>query len=171
LTPLLLVVVSIAGLALGEKAAEGQIVTQISGLVGHQGASAIQALLSSRRSPARGTIATAVGVLTLFFGASGVLLELRDALNTIWEVPAAAAGGLKSVLVFFKERLFSFALVLAVGFLLLKSLVLNAWIAALGSYFSTVLPAPEPVLHAANGVFSFCSPRGCLQRFTRRCRT
>jgi membrane protein len=155
LTPLLLVVVSIAGLAFGEKAAEGQIVAQISGLVGRQGASAIQALLRSTRNPAHGTIATVLGVLTLLFGASGVLLELRDALNTIWEVPAAAPGGLKSVLSFFKERLFSFALVLAIGFLLLVSLVLNAWIAALGTYFETVLPAPEPVLHVANSIFSF----------------
>jgi len=155
LTPLLLVVVSIAGLAFGEKAAEGQIVTQISGLVGHQGASAIQALLRSTRNPARGTLATAVGIATLLFGASGVLLELRDALNTIWEVPPNPSRGLRSILVVFKERLFSFALVLAIGFLLLVSLVLNAWIAALGTYFSTVLPAPEPLLHVANIVFSF----------------
>ncbi len=154
LTPLLLVVVSIGGLLFGEKAAEGQVVWQIRELVGAQGAAAIQSLLHGTHNTTHGVIATLAGLLTLLFGASGVLVELRDALNTIWEVPPSEASGLRSILQLIKERLFSFALVLAIGFLLLVSLVVSAWIAALGSYAAGVLPIPEFLLQAANAVVS-----------------
>jgi membrane protein len=155
LTPLLLVVVSVAGLVFGRKAAESQVVWQIQGLVGRQAADGIQAVLEGTRHTTHGIIATAVGLLTLFFGASGVLVELRDALNTIWEVPTAQATGLGTVLQMIRERLFSFALVLAIGFLLLVSLVVNAAIAALGSFSAQYLPIPEIFMHLLNTVFSF----------------
>lgn len=155
LTPLLLVVVSVAGLVFGRRAAENQIVFQIQGLVGPQGANGIQALLEGTHNKAHGLIATLIGLLTLLFGASGVLLELRDALNTIWETPAPATSGVLSIIQMLKERLFSFALVLAIGFLLLVSLVVNAWIAALGAFSSHWLPLPEALLQAANSLVSF----------------
>jgi membrane protein len=155
LTPLLLVVVSVAGLVFGEKAAEGQIVFQIRSLAGAQGAKAIQALLEGTRNTTHGLIATLIGLLTLLFGASGVLVELRDALNTIWETPAPATSAVRSIVQMLKERLFSFALVLAIGFLLLVSLVVNAWIAALGTFSSQWLPLPETVLQTANSLLSF----------------
>lgn len=155
LTPLLLVAVSVAGLVASKEAAEGQVIRQIHDLVGPQGAAGVRVLLAGAHNSPHGVIATAVGLLTLLFGASGVLLELRDALNTIWEVPPAQTAGLRSLIQMGKERLFSFALVLAVGFLLLVSLLVNAWIAAAGKFVAGILPAPEIVLHAANEVFSF----------------
>jgi membrane protein len=154
LTPLLLVVVSVAGLVFGPKAAESQVVWQIRGLVGAQGASGIQALLEGTRNTTHGVIATVIGLLTLLFGASGVLIELRDALNTIWEISVTATSGMRSIIQILKERLFSFALVLAIGFLLLVSLVVNALIAALGTFSVQWLPVPEAFLHAANSVVS-----------------
>lgn len=156
LTPLLLVVVSVGGLVYGAKAAERDLVQQVGALAGPQGAKAIQALLEGSHNTTHGVIATVLGLLTLLFGASGVLIELRDALNTIWEVPTPQVSGkLHRVLTFVKERLFSFALVLAIGFLLLVSLAVNAWIAALGVFSNSVFPAREAFLHVANSVISF----------------
>jgi membrane protein len=155
LTPLLLVVVSIVGLVFGHNAAESDIVQQVQDLIGPQGAKAIQALLEGSQNKTHGLIATILGLLTLLFGASGVLIELRDALNTIWEVPTRELKGLQTVTSFIKERLFSFALVVAIGFLLLVSLAVNAWIAALGAFSESVLPAHEVVLHILNAVVSF----------------
>jgi membrane protein len=140
LAPLLLVVVSVAGLVFGQKAAESQIVWQIQGLVGAQGANGVQILLEGSRNTAHGLIATLIGLLTLLFGASGVLIELGDALNTIWEIPAPTTSGVRSIIQMLKERLLSFGLVLAIGFLLLVSLVVNVWIAALGTFSSQWLP-------------------------------
>ena len=155
LTPLLLVAVSVAGLVFGQKAAESQIVWQIQDFVGRQSANGIQALLEGTRKTAHGLIATTIGLLTLLFGASGVLIELRDALNTIWEIPAPETTGVRSIIQMLKQRLFSFALVLSIGFLLLVSLVVNAGIAALGTFSARWLPIPEVFLHVGNVVVSF----------------
>ena len=155
IAPLLLVTVSIGGMVFGHKAAESDLVWQIQNLVGPAGAEGIRALLDGARNTAHGVIATLIGLLTLLFGASGVLIELRDALNTIWEVPTPeVAGNLARIKAFFKERLFSFALVLAVGFLLLVSLAVNAWIAALGALSVSVAPMYESVLHIVNAIGS-----------------
>jgi membrane protein len=155
LTPLLLVVVSVAGLVFSPKTAESQVVWQIHSLVGRQAANGIQTVLEGTRHTTHGIIATAIGLLTLLFGASGVLIELRDALNTIWEIPPEQTTGFRTIMQMARERLFSFALVLAVGFLLLVSLVMNAAIAALGTFSARFLPIPEVFLHLLNALFSF----------------
>ena len=156
LAPVLIVVVAVAALAFGQKAAQGQLIWEIQDLVGTEGAKAIQGLIQSAYKPAAGTTATVLGILTLAFGASAVMVELRDALNIIWHVPAAAAfSSFHSFLRLIKERFYLFGLVLGVGFLLLVSLALNAAIAALGSLFGSLLPAPESALHVAIFVISF----------------
>ncbi len=160
LTPLLLVMVTIAGLAFGRKAAEGEIVQQVNDLVGSAGAKAVAGLLESSRNTTHGLFATIFGLVTLLFGASGVLIELRDALNTIWEVPARVTSGLASLKAFVKGRLFSFALVLAIGFLLLVSLVVSAWITALGTLSRSIVPFEETVLHIGNMLVSFIVTTG-----------
>jgi membrane protein len=144
LAPLMLVAVSIAGLAFGQQAAVSDLVYQVQDLVGPAGATAVQVLLEGARNTTHGVIATIIGLITLLFGASGVLIKLHDALNTIWEVPThELKGNWQRIARFVRERLFSFALVLAVGFLLLISLVVNAWIAALGAFSAAALPAHE----------------------------
>jgi membrane protein len=154
LTPLLLVIVSIGGLVFGRQAAQSQIVWQVEDMVGPSGAKAIQSLLEGARHTGHGVLATGLGLLTLLFGASGVLIELRDALNTIWDIPPSTAKGLQSVLAMVKERLFSFALVMATGFLLIVSLAVNAAVAAVGQYAAQLLPASEGILQAANTLLS-----------------
>jgi len=157
LTPLLLVIVSIGGLVFQRDAAQGEIVWQVRQLVGPAGADAIQSLLTGAQHPAHGIVATALGLLTLFFGASGVLIELRDALNTVWEVPPPQQKGLQTLLGLARERLFSFALVVATGFLLVVSLVVNAGVAAFGRFAATLLPASEGTLQAVNAILSFAA--------------
>ena len=160
LMPLLLVVVSVVGLVFGRNAAEGEVVEEVQSLVGPQSAQAIQTLLKGSQNTAHGIIATAVGSLTLLFSASAVMIELQDALNTIWEVVTPDLAGLKKITSLFKERLFSFALVLSVSFVLVVSLALSVWIAALGTLFASVLPAHEAVLHSLNALISFVITTG-----------
>lgn len=155
LAPLMVVLVSVTGMVLGQMEAQSAIVSQVVSVAGTQAAKTIQILLEGSRNTTHGVIATVFGVLTLLFGASGVLIELRDALNTLWEVPTPKLSGIKWVSGYVKERLFSFALVLAIGFVLVVSLALNTAIAAVGSFSASYLPAPELVLHVLNAIVSF----------------
>ena len=156
MAPLLVVVVAIAGIAYGKEAAQGQLFWQIRDLVGPDGARTIQGLLQGAYKPGTGALATVLGLLTLAVGASSVVMELRAALNTVWHVQTSPDDTrLSSIFRLVKERFYSFALVLGVGFLLLVSLVLNACLAAIGKFFGGFLPAPEGLLQAATTLISF----------------
>ena len=151
LAPLLLI--AIAGVVFGEDAARGEIVGQIQGLVGKEGATAIQSMIQNAHRPGSGgTVATVVGVVTLLFGASGVFGQLQDALNTIWGVKPKPGQGIKS---FLQSRFLSFAMVLVIGFLLLVSLVLSAALAAISTFFNHLLPDVAIVGQLVNFVVSF----------------
>ena len=158
LAPLLVVTIGVAALVFGHEAAEGHLVQEIQGLVGPEGAKTIQAVIQGAYKPGTGVIATVAGILTLAVGGSSVVVELRDALNTIWHVPpkpecTRLAGILRSV----KERSYSAGLVLGIGFLLLISLALNALISAMGKFFGAFLPTPEITLQAGTFLISFLS--------------
>jgi membrane protein len=156
LTPLLLVMVAVVGLVFGHATAEREIVRQVQMLIGAQAAKAIEALLQASRNTTHGAVAAIAGIVTLLFGASGVMIELRDALNTIWEVPTPKLTGIRGrVTSYVKERLFSFAMLLSIGFLLVVSLAISAWISALGAVSVSVLPSIEAVLQIANALLSF----------------
>lgn len=153
LAPLLLIAIAIAGIAFGEDAARGEIVGQIQGLVGKEGATAIQSMIQNAHRPGSGGIlATIVGVVTLVFGASGVFGQLQDALNTIWGVKPKPGQGVRS---FLQTRFLSFAMVLVIGFLLLVSLVLSAALAAISTFFNHLLPDVAIVGQLVNFVISF----------------
>ena len=104
-------------------------------------------MIEHAQKPASSIFASIVGVITVLFGASGVFGELRAALNTMWDVKPAPGGGIWTTV---KQRFFSFGMVLAVGFLLVVSLVLSAALAALGKFFGGILPLPEFVMSAIN---------------------
>ncbi|MEO5845884.1 MAG: YihY/virulence factor BrkB family protein [Caldimonas sp.] len=132
IAPLLLIVISIAGLAFGPDAARGQIFLELRGLMGEDGAAAAQALLQSVNKPAQGVFGTIVGVVLLGVGAISVFGELQNALDRIWRAPArAASSGLWALV---RTRLLSFGMVLGIGFLLIVSLVASAAVAALGKF-------------------------------------
>ena len=151
LAPLLIIAIAIAGLAFGMQAAQGEITRQIQGLIGPEGAHAIQAMLQSAHKPAHGAIAGAIGVLVLFLGASGVLSEMQDALNTIWRVSPDDTSGVSKLI---KARFLSFGMVLGIGFLLLVSLLLSAVLAAVAKYVNGILPVPAVLLESLDFIFS-----------------
>jgi membrane protein len=153
MAPLLIVVVAIAGFVFGKATVQKEILTQITALVGQSGEAAVRAMLTSAHNPAAGVVSSVLGVVVLLFGASGVFTELRSTLNIIFDAKAAESkGGLMGMV---RERLFSFGMVLAVGFLLLVSLVISTLLGAFGRYSSGILPLPEAVLQAINFVVSF----------------
>jgi membrane protein len=90
LTPLLLIAIAVAGLVFGEEAARGEIVAQIEGLIGREGAIAVQGLLESANEPAHGVVALVLSLVTLIVGATTVFAELQSDLDRIWRVPAPA---------------------------------------------------------------------------------
>lgn len=155
LAPLLLVVVSIVGMVFGHSAAQQQTIAQIESLIGPAAGKTVGAFLQGSRNTSHGVIATALGLLTLLFSASGVVVELRDALNTIWDVPTKSASGFGYVTEYIKQRLFSFAIVVAIGFLLVVSLAVTTWIEALVALSSSILPGEATLLTVANSVVSF----------------
>ncbi len=151
LAPLIIIVVGMVGFFLGNSAAEAELLTQVESTIGPKGRDVVQELLRSQR-PASGVLASLMGLATLLFAASAVFGELRDALNKIWNVRPVTQGGLWGLI---RQRFFSFGMVLAVGFLLLISLVISAVLAAVGKFFGEYLPASEFVLGLVNFVVSF----------------
>jgi len=153
LAPLLLIVIAIAGLIYGEDAARGAIFAQISGLVGAEGATAVQGLLKSVNKPSESIVATIIGVFTLLLGATTVFGELQDALNRIWRAPALVnQGGVWKLL---RRRLLAFGMILTIGFLLIVSLVLSAAVALVGQFLGPSFSGWEVVLHVVNFAISF----------------
>jgi len=151
--PLLLVGISVAGLIFGTKSAETGIVQQVGMLIGIQRANILQALLEGAQNKADGVAATLIGTLLVMFGAGGMLIELRSALNTIWDVPLRRLNTLQEMLGVVKERLWSLALVLAIVLLLTASLLLSTFISALGA-LAPAFAANEVVLHLFNALLS-----------------
>jgi membrane protein len=140
LSPLVVLAVALAGLAFGQEAARGQIAAELSGVVGSHGASVIETLVQNAEQPEAGVASSIIGLVVLLFGASGVFGELQGALNAIWRVEPKPGLGLRGLI---RERLFSFAMVMGVAFLLLVSLVVSAGLAAAGKYLSGSLPGGE----------------------------
>ena len=152
ITPLLVIVIAIAGALFGREAAEGRIVEQISGLVGREGATAVEAMLRSVSEPYKGLIAGLISAAVLLVGATTVFAELQSALDRIWHVPEREKpSGVWAVL---RARLLSFGLILGLAFLLMVSLVVSAGVAAFGNWFGGLLPGWEVLLHVLNVLIS-----------------
>ncbi len=151
LAPLLLAAIAIAGLAFGKDAAQGRIVAELGAVIGRPGADAVQQLVQNSWRPRTGIIASVVALVTLLLGATGVFIELRSSLDAIWGVKPPA-GGIGAMV---KARLAAFALVVAVGFLLLVSLVVSAALSALDhTILGGMGGAAGTVLQAVNTVVS-----------------
>jgi membrane protein len=153
LAPLLVITVAVAGLVFGEEAARGGISNQLQALAGQQAADALQTLLArTAEQKATGIVAGTVSLVVLLFGASGVFGELKDALNTIWGVVVKPG---RTWLRLIRDRFLSFSIVLAIGFLLLTSLVLSAALAALSKYMRGLLPLSPVIWRGADFLLSF----------------
>jgi membrane protein len=151
IAPVIIVAIGIAGLVFGPEAVRGQIVHQVDDLIGLEGGRAVQALLQGASNHSAGVLATVIGSITFLLGATGAFLELQYALNTIWRVAPKATAGLRDFLV---QRLVSFGLVVAIGFLLMVSLAVSAALAAFSGWLNASVPGMAFVWMAVNFVIS-----------------
>jgi membrane protein len=150
LGPIILIAVAVAGLFFGQEAVTAQVMSSLKGMLGDTGAQAIEAMLASASRPATGVLATVLGIGALLFAAIGVVVQLKDALNVVWEVEDSKETGLWH---FARNYVLSFAAVLALGFLLLVSLLITAGLAAAGKFIAPYLP--EGILHPVSMLVSF----------------
>ena len=152
IAPLLIIVIAVAGFVWGREAVQGELVGQLTGLIGKEGATGIQALIESANQPTQGLVATVISTLVLIVGATTVFAELQSALDRIWQVPQVPkASGIWATL---RTRLLSLGFILGLGFLMLVSLVSSAGIAALGGWAKGLLPGWAALLYVINLVFS-----------------
>jgi membrane protein len=153
LAPILVIVLAIAGLVVDKTTAQDEILAQMNGLMGAEGAGAVETLLeNSAQSEQQSLWAAVLGIATLIFGATGVFVQLQDALNTIWEVEPKPGLGFGAMI---RTRFLSFTMVLVIGFLLLISLVVSAGLSAMGNYVGGLLPDYELLWQVVNFVVSF----------------
>lgn len=155
IAPILIIAVTIASFAFGEEASRGELHRAIQGLVGADGATAIQTMIrASAKKPHTGVFATVISTVVLIIGASSAFSQLQQSLNLIWKVEAPRPGHNK-IWEMIRQRLLTFGMVLAIGFLLLVSLVLTAALAAVGGYLQNLLPGGAGFWMVANSLFSF----------------
>lgn len=148
--PLIVVAVAVAGLIFGQDAVRGEVREGLRGLLGDNGAQAINSMLAAADKPTQGIFATVIGLGALIFAAIGVVVQLKDALNTVWDVKTPPGRGIRG---FIRAYVLSFAGVLALGFLLLVSTLVTTALAAFGKYAGTFLP--EAALQAVSLALSF----------------
>ncbi len=150
LGPLIVIAIAVAGLVFGDEAVQAQVFGALHRLLGDIVTQAIDAMLKGANRPREGLFATLLGVGTLVFAAVGVVVQLKDALNTVWEVETPPGSGIWR---FVRTYIWSLAGVLSVGFLLLVSMLLTAALSALGKYIAPYLP--EATLQIAGFLASF----------------
>ncbi|MBV9555574.1 MAG: YihY/virulence factor BrkB family protein [Pseudolabrys sp.] len=149
LGPITIIAMTVAGLFFGRGVVQGEVSAAMKGLLGDSGAQAVQTMLAGASTPAEGGLASLIGLGALLFAAIGVVVQLKDALNTVWEVEESKESG---VWHFLRTYVLSLAAVIAVGFLLLVSLLLTAGIAALGKFYASSVPEGQlqPIGFAAS---------------------
>ncbi|NDW07522.1 YihY/virulence factor BrkB family protein [Jiella pacifica] len=157
MAPVLLIVVSVAGLIYGREAAQGAIVEEIGGLIGTKPAAAIEAMIASANNFGSSIVGTVVGFTTFLFLATGALVELQDDLNIIWKAPPPEKS---TIFVLLRTRVLSLALVVAISFVLLVSLILDAGLSALTAYLPRILPGSDAIIFTLNSISALAS--ACL---------
>ena len=167
IAPLLLIVISTAGLVFGEEAVRGEIFGQLRGLMGDEGARAVQSLLESVSSPEEGKAGTIVGTVLLLIGATTVLSELQDAFDRIWRVPERDKNG--GVWAVVRSRLLSFGMILGIGFLMMVSLVFSAAMAALGKWWGPLFSNLEIIACGSTSLLALRWQQRFLQSCTSSC--
>ncbi len=156
ITPLLVLIIAVAGLLGGHHPVRDQVMAQIDGLVGNEGRLFVEDMLANASQPHKGILASTVGTLVLLFGALGVFTELQNSLNTIWEVKPKPVKDMKqSIWRFLRQRILSFSMVLTIGFVLVASLAVNAALSAFGNYVLNTSESPVWLAQMMNLLISF----------------
>ena len=153
IAPLLVIALSMAGLVFGPDAVRGHLDEQLEAVMSPQAAESLQSMVKSASKPSDSILNAILGFGILLVGASGVFAQLKDALNTIWEVKEKPGSG--GVMTFLRQRLLNFGMVLVIGFLLLTSLVLTTALAAVNGYFDRIFALPPAVWGVAAFLVSF----------------
>lgn len=155
IAPLLLIVISIAGLIFGRQAVQHEITGQIQALIGHGAASQVGAMVQNAgEHSSTGTVGAVLGILALLFGATGAFTQLQTSLDRVWRVkPDPKVGGIRN---FVGQRVLSLGMILAIAFLLIVSLAVSAALSAFGGFVSGFLPHgfSGPLLQALGQVVS-----------------
>jgi membrane protein len=144
LAPLLIIVVAIAGAVFGRATAQGALMQQMQLALGDKGASAVVTMLEASQAHSGGLWPTALAMATLLLGATTAFVELQNDLDKIWKAPPRSENGVVALL---RSRFLAFVLILAIGFLLLVSLLVSTGLAAVGKYWSNLLPDGTWFLH------------------------
>lgn len=153
LAPLLIIAIAVAGLVFGREAAQNQVVETLRGMIGQDSARAIQDMIqNASNQPKTGVVSAVVGIVALLFGAGGVVGQLQTSLDTIWGVAPKTGQGLWG---FIRTRFLTFAMVLAIGFLLLVSLAITALVAGLSQVMGSLLGGAKIIAHILEFVVSF----------------
>jgi membrane protein len=152
LSPLLIIIISIAGLLFGAEAARGEIVTEIEDLIGREGAEVVQTALKNSADTETGIMSLVISLVTLMIGSTVVFIELQDSLDMIWKVkPKPGRSMIKGLI---KDRVRSFALVIGTGFLLLVSLLVSAGINAVSNFLQDRIDLPFDLMQIINLIIS-----------------
>jgi len=152
LAPLVLLSIAVGGVFFGSATTVQHLTQQVRDVAGSEAARLVESLAKQAAEPASGSLASGFSLLMILAGASGVFSELRSALNKMWDIQTPAGAGWQGLI---KQRLLAVGIVLAIGFLLIVSLIASAGLAAVGKYFTSVLPVPAIVLEAVNMLISF----------------
>jgi membrane protein len=150
--PLMVIAIGIAGLAFGEEAARGEVQGQLSTMLGQNAANAIDGMLAGANKPQQGILATAIGFAVLLFSALGVVVQLKDAFNTVWEVDEKNISGAWQ---FVRTYLISMAMVFGLGFLFLISLAFTTGLSAAQEFLGGQLP--QSTLQVGGSLISFAA--------------
>jgi membrane protein len=142
MAPLSILVVAICGFVFGKSEAEQDVLRQTASLIGPGGAATLRTLIENARQPGTGIFATVVALATLLFGASGVFIELRNELNTVWGVPEGYSGGFRGMV---WQRIVAFGMIIGLGVLLVLSLIVSAALAFIEKFTTGVVPIPAAI--------------------------
>jgi membrane protein len=153
IAPLLVIVIAVAGILFGNDAAKGHVLAELRGIMGEEGALAVEGLLESASDPEKSSLAALVGIIALLVGATSVFAELQSALDRIWRAEPTQPS--ESVWRWVQTRMLSLGMILGFGFLLLVSLVMSAALAALGDWWGPLFGAWELILQTLNFIVSF----------------
>src|SRR6185437_6834133 len=135
--PLFMIAIFMASLVFDPDSVRTQMFTEVGGLIGKKSAEAIQAAMAAQYQTHKGLMASAIAIVTLIITATGLFIELQDALNTVWRVEVKPGRGVWG---FVRDRLLSFAMVVGIGFLLLVSLLVSTALAAFSKYVNELMP-------------------------------
>lgn len=153
LAPTVIIAVTVIGFVLGQETAHGEIVAQLEGVMGGEAAAAVEQAVNRSRLDQSGLVPTLLGVGALLIGATTVFAQMQFSLNTIWGV--AARPNRNSVLAFLLSRVFSLTVVLAIGFVLLVSLLMGVALRAMLYYADQYIPVSALVAESMESLMSF----------------